>query len=440
MDYINIPERSKRGSSPITLYCKRYWKFITPIVIFFLFILKSTWGSFHHSNPNLDHILDSNPNASMKDQYNSIHTHNSIPTESPLRAQLAFNFPYNSRSPIPKTIFQTWKVEQDHPDFPKSFKGSVKSWSKRNPNHSYVLIPDHLLDEFIELEFSNVPLIIKAWHLLPKMILKADFFRYLIIFARGGVYSDTDTFCIKEIDKWALYQQEYKSEDDHFRKDLKFGSSDKNALSSIAESDPIEAQSNDIGLVLGIEADPDRSDWSEWYARRIQFIQWTLMGKRGHPLLRELIARIVEETLRRESMGTVNKIEGKDQGGDIMHWTGPGIFTDVVFDYMNNIVNKAYGSGYGIGSAHWISGKKWELKEQELTKYGMPLHESEMWINWTTFTGMKRPGIVDDIMVLPITGFSPGVGQMGSKPDTDPMAFVKHLFFGSWKLQEERMH
>ena len=56
---------------------------------------------------------------------------------------------------------------------------------------------------------------------------------------------------------------------------------------------------NRSGLVVGIEADPDRPDWADWYARRIQFCQWTIQLKRGHPMLRELIAKITDITLTR---------------------------------------------------------------------------------------------------------------------------------------------
>ena len=35
-----------------------------------------------------------------------------------------------------------------------------------------------------------------------------------------------------------------------------------------------------------------------------------------------------------------------------------------------------------------------------------------------------------DVVVLPITAFSPGVGQMGAGEDDDPMAMVKHNFEG----------
>ena len=54
-----------------------------------------------------------------------------------------------------------------------------------------------------------------------------------------------------------------------------------------------------------------------------------------------------------------------------------------------------------------------------------------------------------DILVLPITGFSPGIGHMGSQEPDDPHAMVLHHFGthvanlliieGSWKPDTERM-
>jgi hypothetical protein len=51
-------------------------------------------------------------------------------------------------------------------------------------------------------------------------------------------------------------------------------------------------------------------------------------------------------------------------------------------------------------------------------------------ITWENFTGMKAPKKVGDVIVLPITSFSPGVKTMGAGEDDDPMAFVKHNFEG----------
>jgi hypothetical protein len=43
---------------------------------------------------------------------------------------------------------------------------------------------------------------------------------------------------------------------------------------------------------------------------------------------------------------------------------------------------------------------------------------------------MKDPKKAGDVVVLPITSFSPGAGQMGAGDYDDPMAFVKHELEG----------
>lgn len=40
-----------------------------------------------------------------------------------------------------------------------------------------------------------------------------------------------------------------------------------------------------------------------------------------------------------------------------------------------------------------------------------------------------------DVLVLSVTGFSPGVGQFGAGDIYHASALVHHLFSGSWKAQ-----
>lgn len=299
-----------------------------------------------------------------------------LPLDTTIRRQLSFQFPYDVNKPIQKNIWQTWKVGLDDPQFPSNYKRYQETWNTKNEGYKHYVISDDECHELISELYSTVPDVSRAYNIMPKSILKADFFRYLILFARGGVYSDVDTVNLKPIDTW------------------------------VSLNNTLYDKPNNAGLVVGIEADPDRPDWNEWYARRIQFCQWTIQAKKGHPMLRELIAKITELTLTREKNGELKKILGKDAGGDIMNWTGPGIFTDYVFMYMNNIMQKP---------------ENFEKKEYEEI------------INWKLFTGMQNPIIVDDVLVLPITSFSPGVGQMGAKSPSDKMAYVQHVFLGSWK-------
>lgn len=299
-----------------------------------------------------------------------------LPQESTLRQQLAYQFPYEPSKPFEKFIWQTWKVGLNDETFPANYKSYQQSWDDKNPDYKHYVLPDEECHELIDKLYTPVPDVAKAYKLMPKSILKADFFRYLILFARGGVYSDIDTECVKPIDTWATLDK------------------------------TIGDKANIAGLVVGIEADPDRPDWHDWYARRIQFCQWTIQSKKGHPMLRDLVAKITELTLDRSSKGNLNKVLGKDAGGDIMDWTGPGIWTDSVFAYMNNV-----------------------LQSEENFK----TRKYDEIITWELFTGMEVPIAVDDVLVFPITSFSPNVGHMGSKSTNDPYCYVEHKFLGSWK-------
>jgi alpha 1,6-mannosyltransferase len=281
----------------------------------------------------------------------------------PLKDKLAYQFPYDVETKFPAYIWQTWKYTPDSADFEEIFRPSEASWSEKHPGFIHEVITDQVAVHLLRHLYASVPEILEAYNALPMPVLKADFFRYLILLARGGIYSDIDTYALRSAAEW------------------------------LPESVPREA----IGLVVGIEADPDRPDWAEWYSRRIQFCQWTIQSKPGHPVLREIVANITLETLKKKQDGTLRNFKNKD----VIAFTGPAIWTDLIFDYMND--ERYFDMSTGKGN-----------------------------ITWRDFTGMTAPKKVGDVVVLPITSFSPGVEQMGAGDYEDPMAFVKHDFEGTF--------
>ncbi|GIL66428.1 hypothetical protein Vafri_19944 [Volvox africanus] len=60
--------------------------------------------------------------------------------------------------------------------------------------------------------------------------------------------------------------------------------------------------------------------------------------------------------------------------------------------------------------------------------------------DWHEFEGLAHGTLVGDLLVLPITAFSPGVGHMGAGPVGHPEARVQHLFGGSWRTQGFATH
>lgn len=281
--------------------------------------------------------------------------------------KLAYQYPYDVETKFPAYIWQTWKFTPANGEF--TFRDQEATWTEQHPGFIHEVITDQVAVHLLRLLYASVPEVLEAYESLPLPVLKADFFRYLILLARGGIYSDIDTYAIRSATEW------------------------------IPDSVPHEA----VGLVIGIEADPDRPDWKDWYSRRIQFCQWTIQSKPGHPVLREVVTRITKDTLERKRKGQLKSVVDKN----VIEYTGPALWTDVIMEYFND--DRYFDMEHSSGA-----------------------------IDYKNFTGMDTPKRVGDVIVLPITSFSPGVQQMGAKDYDDPMAFVKHDFEGTWKPESER--
>jgi len=281
--------------------------------------------------------------------------------KKPLRQQLEYQFPYDVQGKFPAYIWQTWKYTPNQGEFAEEFREAEASWTVMHPTFVHEVITDQIAVHLIRHLYASIPEIIEAYNAMPFPVLKADFFRYLILLARGGIYSDIDTAALKPAIDWI----------------------------------PSDVPTNSYGMVIGIEADPDRADWAQWYSRRIQFCQWTIQSKPGHPVLVDVVANITEETLKRKAEGRLPK---SHEG--IIEFTGPAVWTDTIFSFFNN------------------------------PDY-FDMSTSKGNITWEHFTGMKQPKKVGDVIILPITSFSPGIKTMGAGEDDDPMAFVKHNFEGT---------
>lgn len=336
------------------------------LVVLFLIFHHSTasaTSSRKHSIPTKQPStfpLSSNEPNDPKDTYRD-----QIPVsdirKQPLRRQLEYHFPYDVRGKFPAYIWQTWKYAPSSSQFNDDWRPLEASWTELHPGFVHEVVTDNAAVNVLKHLFSAVPDVVEAYLAMPRPVLKADFFRYLILLARGGIYTDMDTSALKSAVDWI----------------------------------PANVPRDTFGMVIGIEADPDREDWADWYSRRIQFCQWTIQSKPGHPILREIVAKITEETLRRMKLGTL----ASEHVHDVVDFTGPAIWTDTVLDFFNDPMY-------------------------------FDMVASQRNISWREFTGMTEPKRVGDVIVLPITSFSPGVEQMGAKSVEDPMAFVRHWFEG----------
>lgn len=88
---------------------------------------------------------------------------------------------------IPKQIFQTFKTDR----LPWLTKLHIRQIKKKNPEYSYHFYDDAAITEFFLKEFEAEYL--KSYNRLTIGAAKADFFRYAVLYKKGGVYLDIDS-------------------------------------------------------------------------------------------------------------------------------------------------------------------------------------------------------------------------------------------------------
>lgn len=114
--------------------------------------------------------------------------------------KLAYAYPYDVTSKFPAYIWQTWKHTPAEPEF--EFREQESSWSEHHPGFIHEVVTDELAVSLLGLLYATIPEVLEAYDALPMPVLKADFFRYLILYARGGIYSDIDTYAIQSALAW----------------------------------------------------------------------------------------------------------------------------------------------------------------------------------------------------------------------------------------------
>ncbi|KIJ45767.1 glycosyltransferase family 32 protein [Sphaerobolus stellatus SS14] len=266
----------------------------------------------------------------------------------------------NTKLPArPKTIYQTNDVQTD--------SKNTRSWRALNDGYNYRFMNDDEADEWVRKKFGGSD-IEWTWDHLPHIVMKTDFLRYLLLLVEGGVYSDIDTKCLKSISQWGS--------DPDVKGELRGG--------------------EQPGAVIGVEADVgNREDWHQWWSRPVQLVQWTIAFSPGHPILLDTIKRIHDKTKQAQDVlgGALQVIPNEYLADAVLEWTGPAIFTDATFRFL----------------------------------------QIEDGIQWPELRGLKKPLRVGSVTILPVTGFSPGVGNFGAQGPDHAQAMVRHDFGGSWK-------
>jgi len=189
---------------------------------------------------------------------------------------------------IPKIIHQTVK---DKKNIPPDVKENIDSWSAMNPGWKHILYDD---DDIIEFMEKYHPDSVDVFNNLDSIVEKTDMWRYAVLDTFGGVYVDTDTRCLQPIDEWW-------------------------------------GDNKDAKVIIGLEdtRTPFRKRQTQ-FAELVQFCQWAIAATPHHPILHYMPYYIYRH-MRYEHLGVDRYPDPKV---NILHRTGPGVWTEAIFDYI----------------------------------------------------------------------------------------------------------
>lgn len=178
-------------------------------------------------------------------------------------------------SRFPKLIWQTYKSVAELPD---ESLPCIRSWTSLNPEWTYQFCSDADNAEFFQTFFSAD--LFALYDLLPLGVMKADLWRYAVLWEFGGIYTDIDTVCLEPLDGWL-----------------------------------------DVEEGMGLQVACERGN--------PLFCQWTIASRRHHPALAHAIDLIAER---------VKETGGVDESMPhyVHHYTGPGLWTAAIQRYLGS--------------------------------------------------------------------------------------------------------
>ena len=173
---------------------------------------------------------------------------------------------------IPKVIYQTYKTAK----LPFPVRRQIARMRKLNPQYSYEFYDDERIEKFIAAEFDEETL--NLYKRINIGAAKADFFRYTLLYKKGGVYVDIDSTIVKNLD-------EMIRPDDH--------------------------------AIITRESNP-------------YYVQWALIYEAGHPFLKKTIERMIDN------------LRCNRYPYDIHKMTGPTVYTEAIDECLSENKEIAY--------------------------------------------------------------------------------------------------
>ncbi|KAJ3209955.1 membrane-bound alpha-1,6- mannosyltransferase Initiation-specific [Dinochytrium kinnereticum] len=293
----------------------------------------------------------------------------------------------------------------------------VEKWKSLNPGFTIHLYDDDDMRDLVKQVSTpsnassapaEFPTALEVYDSFERSVEKADFWRYLIIYLKGGVYIDSDVAPLQPIDTWSDAFDPYV-----VRRAVKEGYGGPHQFRDNGPPANAPLLQGFVGMEGYVKSDYERM--RRGFTSKIQFCQWAFAFRKGHPFLSSVILRILDEVgaERRHWRASPEALEGWRMG--VLQRTGPGVWSRAVEAWM-----KEYG---------WVKGR---------TPLG--------WVSWlfhryprgsrsrvTSGDIIQQYEIVNTVGLMPVHAFAHGDEPQGPRSISEEHVLIRHLFRGSWK-------
>jgi len=106
----------------------------------------------------------------------------------------------------PRTLWQTER--QPEKDLPDVVTNMRKKWGELNSEIEMKYMSDEEALAFVEANFDKS--IVDAFKGFPLGVMRADFWRYLVVYTYGGVYADVDVEPWKAVRHWLISEENWQ--------------------------------------------------------------------------------------------------------------------------------------------------------------------------------------------------------------------------------------
>ncbi|KAG6357663.1 hypothetical protein INS49_013542 [Diaporthe citri] len=190
---------------------------------------------------------------------------------------------------------------------------------EKNPGYAVEFLTDETADAWVQKRFAHRPDIVEVYLALQIPIIKADWLRYLLLYAEGGVWSDLDVSCNSPIETWIPPQ--YKDE---------------------------------ASIVVGWEFD---TTWPG-AAPKHELATWTVLAKPGSPHMWTAVEGVLQglhDVARENGVDVAGITATPPMMGDIVTFCGPRRMTRSIFDSLQRMLNMTDSEFQEVESSTWFN-------------------------------------------------------------------------------------